>query len=343
MHSILALSGSHIDYETDYGKSLLSKHPELDRQMLETRSEFHHAKAVQTAVEYQQGISAVVYGQLVCLFLKTLVEGNTNGSHRLFLTSYQKLLHETPPDSSPLMDFVGDYLRYYVSADEVLGQRAMLPPYVDGDHVLKAENDAGPSPLVLSRRRIGAHNNQLLEWMSRISSMRASIRESLRCGDYPTPELCHATALDVQIEAWQPEPTNDENRYITSQLYRSMLWIYLAHTVNFPWLMVVRPNQGVVDAVDKALDLLAKVPPHNTHQAVLLLPTFIIGCAATKMEHREPIRKSVQTIRNYKAMGNADSAMLVLEEVWRAMDAQDPRSWDWQRIAADMGLNFLPA
>jgi hypothetical protein len=31
----------------------------------------------------------------------------------------------------------------------------------------------------------------------------------------------------------------------------------------------------------------------------------------------------------------------VLKEVWRLMDAEDERSWDWQSIAYRMGVDFL--
>jgi hypothetical protein len=67
----------------------------------------------------------------------------------------------------------------------------------------------------------------------------------------------------------------------------------------------------------------------------------VIGCAAFEIEQREPIRKAIGTVKAYMEYKNSDTALEVLEEVWRLMDVKDERSWDWQSIAHSMGMDFL--
>ena len=57
--------------------------------------------------------------------------------------------------------------------------------------------------------------------------------------------------------------------------------------------------------------------------------------------HRETPRNSIRSIKDCTSLKNADTAMKVLEKVWKLMDVRDERSWDWRRIADDIGLDFL--
>ena len=78
-----------------------------------------------------------------------------------------------------------------------------------------------------------------------------------------------------------------------------------------------------------------------TSEIAFRVAAFVIGCAAFEEYQREPIRKAISVVKSYMEYKNTDTALEVLEEVWRLMDAHDEQSWDWQSIAHRMGMDFL--
>jgi len=120
-----------------------------------------------------------------------------------------------------------------------------------------------------------------------------------------------------------------------------MMWVYLWRTIYPPRTNSWLPDPKITQAVADGLKLLELVPARDPNQTILLAPSFIIGCAAFEVEQRTAIRKSIETIKDYTHLKNADRALEVLEEVWRFMDAKDERSWDWQTIAHNMHMDFL--
>jgi hypothetical protein len=50
---------------------------------------------------------------------------------------------------------------------------------------------------------------------------------------------------------------------------------------------------------------------------------------------------AIANLKSYIEYRNSGTALQLLEEVWRLMDAKDERSWDWQSIAHGMGMDFL--
>jgi hypothetical protein len=87
--------------------------------------------------------------------------------------------------------------------------------------------------------------------------------------------------------------------------------------------------------------LLAGFEPRDPRQTLILAPAFIIGCAAFEKDQREQIRKAIFIVKLYIEYKNTDAALQVLDEVWKLMDEKDELSWDWQRVAHRMGMDFL--
>lgn len=153
--------------------------------------------------------------------------------------------------------------------------------------------------------------------------------------------LFQAAEIDTGIRDWTlPHPKGD-SRDVAGMLYKHMMWVYLYRTIYPPKKADWRPDERIKNAVDDSLKLLKKIPANDPAQTLLLAPAFMIGCAAFEPEQREPIREAVRTVKNYTRLRNADNALALLERVWKLMDARDERSWDWQRIAHDMGMDFL--
>ncbi|KAI1117659.1 hypothetical protein F5Y14DRAFT_438977 [Nemania sp. NC0429] len=97
-------------------------------------------------------------------------------------------------------------------------------------------------------------------------------------------------------------------------------------------------------AVDESLAILDSFKPSDAVQTLLLVPCFVIGCAAFAPEQQERVRAAVRTVRGYTGLRNCDRVAEVLEEVWRLMGrAEWARVWDWQGLARSMGLDFACA
>jgi Fungal specific transcription factor domain len=120
-----------------------------------------------------------------------------------------------------------------------------------------------------------------------------------------------------------------------------MMWVYLWRTIYPPKIIIWEPEYKITEGVNDGLGLMKMFPPKSQVQTLLLAPTFLIGCAAFDPAQRPTIRQSLATIKEYTHHKNSDRALEVLQEVWKYMDAQDERSWDWQQVAHDMGMDFL--
>lgn len=89
------------------------------------------------------------------------------------------------------------------------------------------------------------------------------------------------------------------------------------------------------------LRLLSLVPPTCASQTLLMMPTFIFGCSAFDPGQREQIRKQLNIIGRYTGLKNGIAVLRILEEVWRLMDERRGASWDWEGVAARLGVGVL--
>jgi hypothetical protein len=344
MHSILALSGKHINYGSPYGRQFLQEHPNMDVESLEERSQFHHDEAVKELVRVDKEgdlnvVTNATYGQILCLVLQTLSDPKPTGQHRFHLQHYQRLVEESPPDNGDFLKFIHEFFQYHICADELIA----LP--TGGARNLAPDDWNLPSTVLqpAAVRLLGVSDG-LFVYMSKITNIRNTIRENMEAGidavvDYTS--LYRAAEIDAGIRDWQPAWPVGDSRDLAGLLYKQMMWVYLWRTIYPPKTTSWTPNNNITQAVDDGLKLLETFSPRDPSQTLILAPAFVIGCAAFEPRQREPIRKAITVVRQYTEYKNSDTALIVLEEVWRLMDLKDERSWDWQSIAASMGMDFL--
>ena len=364
MHSILALSSKHIDFRSPYGVKFLREHPELDIQTLEERSQFHHDQAMtelqsdikrqnsEDAGEKSNVIIPAIYGQMICLVLETLADPNPTGQHRIHLEAYSNLIQQYPPEDRDFLRFIQEFFQYHISADELIS----LP---EGRARLGAVSDDWNLPNAIvqpeSVRLLGVSDGLFL-YMSKITNIRNTIRANMHNAVDPVVDytsLYRAAEIDAGIREWTPSWPAGDARDLAGLLYKQMMWIYLWRTIYPPrsgsssssanssssssW----RPDPRIVEAVDDGLALLARFRPSDPSQTLVLAPAFVIGCAAFEERQRGPVRAAIRVVKEYMQYKNSDTALAVLEEVWRLMDARSEESWDWQSIAHRMGMDFL--
>ncbi|RAL62056.1 hypothetical protein DID88_002543 [Monilinia fructigena] len=282
MHSILALSSKHIDYDSDYGQKLLQQHPDVNRETLEERSQYHHAEAMkelhhdldrQERGDVDNTVISARFGQMLCLVLQTLADPNPNGAHRIHLTAYQHLIQQSPPEEGPFLNFIQEFFQFHIILDEIIS----LP---EGRARLGAVSDDWDIPSNIIQpdavRLLGV-NDGLFLFMSKITNIRNSIRNNMQKKIDPLVDykaLYRAAEIDAGIRDWKPAWPAGDSRDLAGLLYKQMM-------------------------------------------------------------------KAIGVVKAYMEYRNSDAALRVLEEVWKLMDNQDERSWDWQSLAHNMGMDFL--
>jgi hypothetical protein len=349
MHSILALSSTNIDFEAPYGRQLLVKNPNITVKQLNERGQYQRDQAMlclnadidrQTKGLARKDTRAYTYGQMLCLIVQSIAEGRRYGEHRIHLAAYKKDILANPPEEGPFMEFIQEFFQFHIGLDDIIslpegrarlgtiGEDWNLPPIIQPEAV----------------RLLGV-NDGLWFYLSKITSIRNQIRFNMEQHLEPVVDFTSfykAVEIDAGIREWSPSWQRDgPTRDLAAALYKQMLWVYLWRTLYPPKTNTWQPEHKITEAVNNGIAVLKLFPPKDPNQTLLLAPTFVIGCAAFEPGQREPIKASVRSIRDYTGLRNADRALEVLEKVWFYMDACDERSWDWQKVAFEMHLDFL--
>lgn len=332
-----------MDYTSPYGREILAKHPTVDVETLEKRSIFHQDAALKELVSQQcdQTVAPATYAQMMCYVLETLSDPKPQGHHRFHLQHYQKLIKANPPKEDEAMNFIHEFFQYHIHTDQLI----YLPTTSDV-HLISLDDDMNLPSSVLQPsaiRLLGVFDGLFL-YMSKITNIRNKIRHNLHHRIDPAvdyKDLFAAAEIDAGIREWQPAWPTGDPRDAAGMLYRQMMWIYLYRTVYPPQKTSWKLDYRITNAVNDGLALLSSFGPHDPSQTLLLAPAFVIGCACFEVDQRQPIREAIGRVKHYMEYKNTDTALEVLEEVWRLMDLKDERSWDWQGIAAGMGMDFL--
>lgn len=339
MHSILALSSKHMDFTSAYGLQILRDHPNADVRSFEERSQFHQ-EAELRELRNDSTVSETTYGQMICLVLQTLSDPSPSGQHRLHLNSYKELRKGQQLEDSESYQFIHEFFEYHISADQLI-----YYPQTDTQYLSSTEDWDLPYKVIQPNavRMLGVSDG-LFMYMSKITSIRNKIRRNMELKIDPIVDyrlIIPASQIDAGLQDWVSPWPAGHPRYAMCMLYRQWMWIYLWRTIYPPQATNWKLNSHITNAVDHGIELLKGIDASDPSQTLVLSPAFMIGCAAFEERQREPIREAIRTVKLYMEYKNTDTALKVLEEVWRLMDAKDDRSWDWQCIAHRMGMDFL--
>ena len=240
MHSILSLASKHIDYDTPYGMNLLRNNPGVTLEGLQERSEYHHEKAMEkfyediqrpvekTSPEHKDILSAR-YGQMLCLLLEAVADGNPRGEHRVHLHAYQSLIQHSPPEDPAFLTFVTEFFQYQIFADELIRLPVPLTPRL-------ASADWVPISPIHPPRLLGVADG-LFNLLCRITTIRNAIRTKMSARveqvvDYEC--IFEAAKIDAAIKDWKPDWPRGDSRNRVGLLYQQMMWVYLYRTIYPP-------------------------------------------------------------------------------------------------------------
>ena len=117
---------------------------------------------------------------------------------------------------------------------------------------------------------------------------------------------------------------------------RQATWVYLYRTTKDS-----KPHPFIKSAVDDGIRYINELPAEGWVQSNVLLPLFLIGCAAFEEEQRVEIDRAFTGLIACTGLGNIGFAKEVVDEVWSRMDKGDTDSWDWEKIIHARGWDFL--
>lgn len=344
MHSLLYLSGS-----------CLIANEQSPKYEWEQRSEHHSSKAMRLLqqdladttkpADGQDAVATVgdpSIAQTLVLCLQTVAAGDLTGSYRFHLNAMKEMLtrQKQALPNEQLRQFILEFLIYHdysssiTSLSNPLDQRSAdlmagfkLPGFI-------IQPQAGTLLGVL---------DGLFGFISRIRRLRDSIRErrDRGAGHWWDDTIMHeAFEIDNALRQWSCVHPPDSPRYAASLLYRQCTWIYLHRTIQLS-----KPSPTFKQAVDEGLTYLRMLPwdtDDGSAQAILLMPLFLLGCAAFEPGQRPEISRAFERLQTWSNLGNIRYAREIVEEVWQMMDqGREDETWDWETIIANRGWDFL--
>lgn len=324
MHSLLCLSGAHLarkDREPEYKVAQI----------------YHFGKAVKilrresSMADGKPIANDPAIAQMLILCLVSICTGEKEGEYRPHMDAARALLDQCQHDT-PFGRFLFEFFMYHDVANSITSLDRRPIRYME-DYRLPGfilQPEAGALLGVL---------DGLFGYISKITVLRDTVRERKKrkihpCVDYEM--LSTAVAIDSEIRTWVPPQHPNTHRYVAAQLYRQSTWVYLYRTIQ-----PSQPGSKIRRAVEEGLTFMKILPQDSATQSILLMPLFILGCAAFDPSQRPHITDRFKSLYEYSGLGNILAAHEAVEKVWQLMDAGDENSWDWETILHNMGYDFL--
>ncbi|PSN64296.1 hypothetical protein BS50DRAFT_69731 [Corynespora cassiicola Philippines] len=328
MHSVLCLSASH----------LCSLSPS---QEYEDRQVFHRGKALHLLNQDLQRQKAgeggaMVYedsnvAQILLHLLHSVCDGNTSGEYRMHMIAAKQIAMNQKSSNPEFQSLFDEFFYYHYIASSITS--------MDGAEVPMMDNFNLPFQINPQTAALIGVSDGLFGFISKISNLRRRLRTRIDEKADPIMDyeaLIAAHAIDSGLRSWVCPQTPGTPRYTISMLYRQATWVYLYRTtkdsISHPFIK---------GAVDDGIKYINDLPAEGWIQSNVLLPLFLIGCAAFEEDQRIEINRAFSGLMACTGLGNITSAKEVVDRIWELMDKGDPESWDWEKIIHAKGWDFL--
>jgi len=328
MHSVLCLSASH----------MYSVNPS---QEYEDRQAHHRGKALQLLkqdLERQKaGEGGVMIfedcnvAQILLHLLHSICDGNTSGEYRMHMVAAKQIAMTQKSSNPEFQSLFDEFFYYHWIASQITS--------LDGNEVPMMENFSLPFEINPETAALIGVSDGLFGFISKISNLRRRLRTRIDEKTEPTMDyeaLLAAHAIDSGLRTWVCPQTPGTPRYTISMLYRQATWVYLYRTTK-----VSRPHPYIKNAVDDGIRYINELPAEGWIQSNVLLPLFLIGCAAFEEQQRAEVNRAFTGLIACTGLGNIGFAKEVVDDIWKLMDAGDEESWDWEKIINAKGWDFL--
>lgn len=270
--------------------------------------------------------------------VETIGAGNSTGDYRFHLQAAKALINSYQSPNQDLRNFVLEFLIYQNASNSIT---SLESPY-DQQYTLMLEDFQLPD-FVQPNGAAGLLGvlDQLFGLISNIRHLRDEIRarrdEQNRPWWADAQLFRDAFETDRKLREWTSNYPENTPQYFASLLYRQCTWIYLYRTMK-----PSAPSEELAQGVNGCLEYLKQLPDAGWTRGILLMPLFILGCAAFDPQQRPAIRAGFDSVQSYSYMGNIKHARQIVERVWQMMDeGREEETWDWETIMANMGLDLL--
>ncbi|MCJ1310011.1 hypothetical protein MMC25_003672 [Agyrium rufum] len=337
MHSLMALSGSHLTARDPIPENNERHLYHLDAAIRTLQDDItlaiNNNNTNGRLLVDDPTVASTIVHCLICI-----CRGSTDGDYRMHMNGARNMLPGRVSKNPDFQQFIHDFFLYH----DVSHSLTSL------DHRILDLDDPAPHDLPKFLIKPAIHPRAgaligvldgLFKFISRITLIRDDIRTRKAANLNPTvtyENLMVSVEIDVGIRNWDSQQEPNTPRWIAAQLYRQCTWVYLYRT-----LLASRPSDKICSAVDGGLDYLRLLPTGEPTQCILLLPLFILSCAAFEQRQRPELEKAFDNLQEYSNLGNIKPARQVVHRVWERMDAGDERSWDWEGVMHDMGFDIL--
>ena len=331
MHSLLALSGSHLVRSNPSEEYMSRKQWHYNRAITDLAHEVALARTRNREVEDPIVASMI----LQCLI--PISEGTTNGEYRVHLDGARRYIK--PRQDSKFGVFAWEFYKYHDMSSTVTSLYRAKTYFDDLEDDRSLPSFAVPHTIHPGDGIMIGVLDGLFKFISRITFLRDHVRARKAAGIEPCcdyPVFDQAAEIDSYLLKWETGQEKDTARDVAAELYREAILVYLRRSIR-----ASRPEPEIAERVDRGIIYLHTLPPNNSTQSILLLPLFILGCAAFEKPQRDKIEVAFDNLEGYSRLGNIGPAREVVHKVWEMMDAGDERSWDWETIMQDMKYDLL--
>ncbi|CAK7225726.1 hypothetical protein SBRCBS47491_005987 [Sporothrix bragantina] len=269
MHSLLSLASKHLDYETPYGQKVLHRNAKVTIDSLHHRGSFHNNEAVKMLRESMYGDStddldssnllAAQYGQMLCLVLEALAEGDNNSTHRVHYEAFLYLIKNKPPQDDAFRAFIAEIFYYHILADD-------LVHYPDATTKRLATEKWTPVSPIHRPRLIGVADG-MFTYLCQITTIRNHVRQRIQNGleswvDYGS--LYWASEIESQIHEWAPEWPPGDSRWRVTLLYKQIAWLHLKTTICPPFVPSTSRSAPASNGSEGLATMASPLAPHST-------------------------------------------------------------------------------
>jgi hypothetical protein len=332
MHSVLCLSASHM-----YSVS--------PSQEYEDRQAFHRGKALQLLkhdLERQKAGEGgvMIYedsnvAQILLHLLHSICDGNTSGEYRMHMIAAKQIAMNQKSSNPEFQTLFDEFFYYHWIASQITS--------LDGAEVPMMEDFNLPFKISPETAGLIGVSDGLFGFISKISNLRRRLRSRIDEKLEPTMDyesLIAAHAIDTGLRGWICPHVPGSSRYTISMLYRQATWVYLYRTTKES-----KPHPFIKSAVDDGIRYINELPAEGWVQSNVLLPLFLIGCAAFEEEQRVEINRAFNGLIACTGLGNIGFAKEIVDELWGYMDSDNEESrgesWDWEKLIRIRGWDFL--
>lgn len=328
MHSVLCLSASH----------MYSVNPS---QEYEDRQAFHRGKALQLLKQDLEKQKAgeggvMIYedsnvAQILLHLLHSICDGNTSGEYRMHMIAAKQIAMTQKSANPEFQSLFDEFFYYHWIASGITSLNDTEVPMME-DFSLPFKINPETAGLI-------GVSDGLFGFISKISNLRRRLRARIDEKLEPTMDyeaLLAAHAIDTALRGWVCPHAPGTPRHTISMLYRQATWVYLYRTTKGS-----HPHPYIKSAVDDGIRYINELPAEGWIQSNVLLPLFLIACAAFEEEQRFHINRAFNGLIACTGLGNIGHAKEIVDEVWTAMDNNIEESWDWEKRLSARGWDFL--